>query len=259
MIVSNCNGDPAPWQDPEIGRWLSVDPLAEQYPSFLPYIYAGNNPVNLFDPNGMEIRGNSADLAVAANLINEAIGDKNIENAKVTVKSKQVEKTGISVLIAKIANALGIDVSTTETVYYLAAEGEGWNNLQANDPRLSRELNSMATQAFNMLKDLIEMPDVINFVLTETYKGIDLSLGFGGGKNDPWSATVYLSPKGNLNPRSSRYGESPKGIFFHEVVGHTHPESFDAAYMNVIFNYQPFKRHEGPYPTYNRLRIRRRQ
>ena len=32
--------------------WLSVDPMADKYPSLSPYVYCGWNPVRLVDPNG---------------------------------------------------------------------------------------------------------------------------------------------------------------------------------------------------------------
>ena len=32
--------------------WLSVDPLASEFPSWTPYHYVHNNPVNLIDPDG---------------------------------------------------------------------------------------------------------------------------------------------------------------------------------------------------------------
>ena len=39
--------------DAALGRWLSVDPMAEKYYSISPYVYVANNPVNLIDPTGM--------------------------------------------------------------------------------------------------------------------------------------------------------------------------------------------------------------
>src|SRR5690554_1744072 len=38
--------------DPEIGRWMNVDPLAELYESQANYDYSGNNPVRFVDFNG---------------------------------------------------------------------------------------------------------------------------------------------------------------------------------------------------------------
>ena len=37
--------------------WLSVDPLADKYPSLSPYAYCAWNPVKLVDPDGRKIRG----------------------------------------------------------------------------------------------------------------------------------------------------------------------------------------------------------
>jgi len=37
---------------PEFGRFLSVDPLADEFPGWSSYNYTLNNPINLFDPDG---------------------------------------------------------------------------------------------------------------------------------------------------------------------------------------------------------------
>ena len=42
---------------PEIGRWLSVDPLHKDYPFASPYNYTLNNPIKFTDPDGRYVKG----------------------------------------------------------------------------------------------------------------------------------------------------------------------------------------------------------
>jgi RHS repeat-associated protein len=51
----------ARYYDPKVSVWLSVDPKASKYPSLSPYAFVANNPLNMIDPNGMEIEIVGAD------------------------------------------------------------------------------------------------------------------------------------------------------------------------------------------------------
>ncbi|UPT69189.1 MAG: RHS repeat-associated core domain-containing protein [Sphingobacteriales bacterium JAD_PAG50586_3] len=40
--------------NPSLARFLSVDPLADDYPFYTPYQFAGNNPIQYIDLDGKE-------------------------------------------------------------------------------------------------------------------------------------------------------------------------------------------------------------
>jgi RHS repeat-associated protein len=49
----------ARFYDSRLGRWLSVDPLADKYPGWSPYNYCLNNPLKYVDPDGrFAVEGN---------------------------------------------------------------------------------------------------------------------------------------------------------------------------------------------------------
>ena len=41
--------------DPRVGRWLTIDPLSDKYPSLSPYNFVSNSPLMFIDPDGNQI------------------------------------------------------------------------------------------------------------------------------------------------------------------------------------------------------------
>ncbi|MFR9166166.1 MAG: RHS repeat-associated core domain-containing protein [Dysgonomonas sp.] len=86
--------------DPLLGRFHTVDPLAEKYYSISPYAYCANNPLIVIDPTGMDTTHvaynmDNKDFQVQANLRG---GDDIIvvDNPlpEVTVETKAIQKPG---------------------------------------------------------------------------------------------------------------------------------------------------------------------
>ena len=51
-IETNYSYFGARYYTSDLSIWLSVDPMADKYPSLSPYNYCANNPIRLVDPNG---------------------------------------------------------------------------------------------------------------------------------------------------------------------------------------------------------------
>ena len=80
--------------------WLSVDPMADKYPSISPYAYCAWNPVKLVDPDGM--RFDSASMIYVNQFYKEI--DRRIENNPAQLE--QYEKTRNELLELEKSNQL---------------------------------------------------------------------------------------------------------------------------------------------------------
>ncbi|OAE90378.1 HNH endonuclease [Flavobacterium psychrophilum] len=52
IVQDTLNPDAQPIGD-RAGRWMSPDPLSEEFPDYSPYTFVENNPLRLVDPDGM--------------------------------------------------------------------------------------------------------------------------------------------------------------------------------------------------------------
>lgn len=96
----------ARYYDGDLGKWLSVDPLADKYPGWSPYNYVSNNPLRLVDKDGRE--GDDYTAAMYANRNNlSAEGQGSFDGAFSTAINVGAAFIGGAVAIAKYGYAMG--------------------------------------------------------------------------------------------------------------------------------------------------------
>lgn len=116
--------------DPNIGRWLSVDPMADKYPSLSPYVYCANNPLKYVDPSGEETSStDSTGLANAANNINAIYEQKFGQSAGVTVVAGKplVTVNLLKTIVASLASGRYTPEFDVQKTWQLSTDNSKFN------------------------------------------------------------------------------------------------------------------------------------
>ncbi len=129
--------------DPRIGRWLSLDPLANKYPDVSPYAFSLNNPIRFIDPDG---KSPEDVISKSLNALGERLGyqisinretkEMIIIKAEAVYTFKDFDETGNK-----------LEYSLIKTIFCVDSKGEV-GSTQQTEQKISAEVSPTEAYGF---------------------------------------------------------------------------------------------------------------
>jgi RHS repeat-associated protein len=167
--------------NPRIGRFLSVDPIADQYPWYTPYQFGGNTPIQAIDLDGME-------EYVVTNYLNKY---RQIQQTSITLIN---EKDNNTVVNMQLVTSSGEKVSPNHNVLVRNINNKGKLISYERKQLLNlRELNVLKTGRREPVNDPPYNPFAIEF--TDGQYLTTESESFTDNKYDAYTASKQFHPE----------------------------------------------------------------
>jgi len=166
-------------QDPQLGRWFQMDPLAEVAYNLTPYRYGFNNPVRFTDPNGMdesEIGDNLSEWSMGASSFEQIAGNHDL-------------LPGEQRLMGPDDNGLRPEETDGggDGGYDGDGDGSTKDNVKMEKPKNTSQNTSTLVNAFYKVDDVAKQIDEVANPLYMLFNG---AWGLATGKDFFWGTPV---------------------------------------------------------------------
>ncbi len=200
----------ARYYNPELSIWLSVDPMAEKYPSLSPYAYCANNPVMIVDPDGRDWYTN-----------------------RLTGKQEWHDGSGWRLLVShndggyyqlKTVNVEAMSKKAERRLAeYAVSRWEIEADLKNNNPEYESESTDSRLEAFAGLVSLGALPEFKglgnlfkNLINSKATKGVTAyETALAGGKHSGFLKNYYGRSADELNKAINTLQTGKRGINTH--------------------------------------------
>ncbi|CAN5525407.1 hypothetical protein BH10BAC2_BH10BAC2_25200 [soil metagenome] len=193
--------------DPRIGRWLSLDPLAKKYPGVNPYTYVRNSPIWKYDPDGrtdysstvksQKNKDGSITKTVTVEIVYAIINlsSKTISNSLQIVGDQDADETFSTSLYGTDQNGKNVTVNVITNIHYRLVDNindvkEGENiNFIVDDIRVNpgekNVSNPVGLARHGGVVMAMEASYTSDRVLVRHEQGHNLGLEFDDNPTDP--------------------------------------------------------------------------
>ena len=230
--------------DSKTSVWLSVDPLAEKYPGFSPYVYCANNPIVLVDPNGESpvgavIEGVGAfvvtagidflsswifsdDMGYKEAFNNISWGTAALDGCSTAAISFFIDGTGSAKYMTKIGNSKGgklaIDIvkSMTVNIMMQLEKGADFNDVNLTEEFITATFSTLVSKGFGKKSnELLESLKDSNKSLYNKLSKLERNSSIGKSETRLKSDSRKLQiAKTNSNANAAKYAKEKTTIKF---------------------------------------------